>query len=364
MLASEMSLMVSLSRETQKHRSTWCEHVGWLVGVTFSLLHIGIDKGWANPSNMGNGWVGPYNPVNLCSSSFRFAEHIGDHEKRFFPLWYGNNKPTNYIKLSSNSTPRPTKNGTIQCWLVAGSLEAWPFQPFIAWLGSADPKNCSWIKAWSTQPNTTVGMFFCVFRWMLFVGSENLAEPGGLPGTTHEKSHDKLKLNIDTESENGPLEGEITFGNHHFQVPCEFSWLQYFVTTCRWARCLTFCQISQATKKTEFENEKTDCQKTTGSNTVARRNPYKFMCKTVTSHYVVLFPWFLLHPFGHCRMFYPTKSTAAPHGPIEHQVPSDVRAFRHGHLCSTLLLGGFRKFCPTVLIGKRSLNGGKPFKSQ
>ena len=42
----------------------------------------------------------------------------------------------------------------------------------------------------------------------------------------------KLKLNINTESENGPLEGEITFGNHHFQVPCEFSWLQYFVTTC------------------------------------------------------------------------------------------------------------------------------------
>ena len=64
------------------------------------------------------------------------------------------------------------------------------------------------------------------------------------------------------------------------------------------ARCLTFCQISEAsTKKTEFENEKNGLPKNNWINTIARRNPYKFMCKTVTSHYVVLFPWCLLHPF-------------------------------------------------------------------
>ena len=37
-------------------------------------------------------------------------------------------------------------------------------------------------------------------------------------------SHMKTEMNINTESENGPLEGEITFGKTNTkQVPCEFS---------------------------------------------------------------------------------------------------------------------------------------------
>ena len=126
----------------------------------------------------------------------------------------------------------------------------------------------------------------------------------------------KTEMNINMESENGSLEGEITFGKKDKQVPCEFSWLQYFGTTCRGKHYMPgawlFARFSEATKKTEFENEKNGLPKNNWINTVARRNPYKFMCKTVTSHYVVLFPWFLLHPFGHCRIFYPAKSTAAP----------------------------------------------------
>ena len=114
--------------------------------------------------------------LSTCAAKVLALRNILVTMKTIFPLWYGNSKPTNITNY--HRIVHLHRQEMVGSWKF-GSLA---LQPFIAWLGSGDPKNCS-IKAWSRQPNTTVGFFF-VFRWILFVGSENLAKP------VHEKSHE------------------------------------------------------------------------------------------------------------------------------------------------------------------------------
>lgn len=89
-----------------------------------------------------------------------------------------------------------------------GSLAVSAFHSLV---GFSRPQKIVPIKAWSRQPNTTVGFFllflggFCLLVqkfWRNQVGYQ--VQPM--------TSHMKTEMNIDTESENGPLEAEITFG--------------------------------------------------------------------------------------------------------------------------------------------------------
>ena len=69
---------------------------------------------------------------------------------------------------------------------------------------------------------------------MSFFGGGKISGSQGAPSLTQTNSHDCIRgwrklvsqnifitpLKFNMEPENGPLEKEIPFGNHHFQVPC------------------------------------------------------------------------------------------------------------------------------------------------